>query len=1011
MSVTRSFIRRPVATTLLMLALALCGALGLHFMPVAALPEVDFPTIEVLTLYPGGSPQVMEEMVTAPLERQFGQMPGLQQMSSSSGSGSSSITLQFSLQTGLDVAEQEVQEGINAAAVFLPKDLPMPPVYNKVNPGDAPIMSLAITATQGSMIRLEDLADNRLALPLSQVPGVGLVRLQGGQRPAVRLRARIDDLRAHGLSLEDVRNQILTANVAMAKGSLDGPQQASTLDANDQLMHAVDYRSLIIAYQQGHALRLSDVADVVDAAENVDQGAWLGQKPAILLSIQRQPGSNVLQTVAALKRRLQSLRNSLPADVRVQVVVDRTQAIWASIRDVSVELLFAIIFVILVIQLFLRSWSATLIPALAVPLSLLGSCALMQQAGLSINNLTLMAMTVATGFVVDDAIVMVENIARGIDEGLAPLQAALQGARQMAFTIVSLTLSLLAVLIPLVFMNDLIGRLFREFALTLGMTILISAAVSLSLTPMLAARLLRPASVAAVPIWWQTLLNLYARALDVVLRHRRWTMVGFVLSFILTVALYLIVPKGFFPQQDVGEIQGMTRADAGTSYAGMVTLQARLVQALAADPAVAQISSVLGVDGDNLVSDEGRIHIVLKPRSQRPEMAEVLRHLQERAARDPDLQLFLRPVQEMAVDDHFSAASYRLTLSDVDSQELRRSTAVLQQSLRRQGELTHVQEEAARQEPTLMLHLNRDAAARYGVTMAAVDNVLYDAFGQRMISTTFTPANQYRIILESADSSVRALQSLYVPGTAGPVPLSELIQVQPGVSPQRIDHQGQFPAASLAFDLRSGDALEAGRQAVRRAIAQAHLPVRVQVVEQGVLRAFSAALDHQLALLIAAILSMYIVLGILYESFRHPLTILSTLPSAALGALVVLIGRGQELDMLALIGIILLIGIVKKNAIMMIDFALVAEREQGLTPAAAIRQACLLRLRPILMTTLCALVGALPLLKGGHIGAELRQPLGWTLLGGLLVSQLLTLFTTPVLYLIWSGHRDDECAS
>ncbi len=1002
------FIDRPVATTLLMLALAFCGLLALHELPVSALPDVDFPTIQVVTLYPGASSKVMGETVTAPLERQFGQMPGLDQMSSSSSAGASVITLRFGLQTSLDVAEQEVQEGINAAALFLPTDLPMPPVYNKVNPADAPILTLAVYSSSMSLPALQDLSDHRLASPLSQVTGVGMVSLEGGQKPAIRLNVHQMALSALGLTLEDLRNFVLSASVFTPKGGIDGPQQSVMFDANDQLNSAAAYRDLVVAYVHGAPVRLSDVADIENGAENFKMQAWADRHPAMILSIRRQPGVNVMATVAALRLRLQQLQLDLPASVHVQVLADRTDSVRASVRDVSFELMFAVVLVVLVILLFLKRLSVTLIPAIAVPLSLIGSLAVMYLLGMSINNLTLMAMTVATGFVVDDAIVMVENIARLCEDGRSPYQAAVQGARQMRFTILSLTISLIAVLIPLLFMQDVIGRLFREFALTLVIAIVLSALVSLSLTPMLAARLLRssdhePTEAPASPIW-QGLLQFYDRSLQWSLSHPRTLLFLLATSLALTVLLYMAIGKGFFPTQDTALLEAVTEAPPGTSFAAMQGLQEHLDRQLEKDHDIRHLASTIGIDGMNQVLEQGRMLITLASPDQRSTLDQVEHELQHAAA-NTGLRLFLKPVQDISVDDAFSPSSYRLVLADLDAEELGVEAQRLLQRLRADPTFVHVRTEQAAWDPAMLIQVDRASAARLGVSMAGIDNVLYDAYGQRLISTLYTQSNQYRVVLGRAQHAAdlqQSLHSLWVPGNAGPVRLDVLAHWQAAQVPQSIHRLNQFPALSLGFDLPPGVALNQALRHLQEDIQATHLPLRLTLTYQGTLRAFVAALSNQLWLLLAAVITMYMVLGILYESFIHPLTILSTLPSAALGALGILFIMQKNLDVLGIIGIILLIGIVKKNAIMMVDFALSAEREQHADPRSAIHQACLLRLRPILMTSLSALVGALPLLWGQSMGSELRQPLGMTMIGGLLFSQLLTLYTTPVLYLTLS---------
>ncbi len=1012
------FIDRPVATTLLMLAIAFCGLLALRFLPVSALPDVDFPTIQVVTLYPGASAKVMGETVTAPLERQFGQMPGLDQMNSASTSGASVITLRFNLKLSLDVAEQEVQEGINAAALFLPADLPMPPIYNKVNPADTPILTLAVYSSTMTLPVLEDLADNRLASPLSQVSGVGLVSLEGGQRPAVRIKAHEVALAALGLTLEDVRNFVVSANVFTPKGGFDGVHKSVTLDANDQLHSASSYRNLVLAYVHGAPIHLSDVADIVDGAENNHLAAWTDQHPALVLSIRRQPGANVMATVAALRQRLEQLHADLPASVHVQVLADRTDSVRASVRDVSFELVFAIVLVVLVILLFLKHLAATMIPAVAVPLSLTGTLGVMYLAGMSINNLTLMAMTVATGFVVDDAIVMVENIARLCDEGLSPYQAAVRGSRQMGFTIISLTISLIAVLIPLLFMRDVIGRLFREFSLTLVIAIVISALISLSLTPMLASRLLKTNQSeqggSRTDSLWQKILQGYDQSLTWSLDHPRTILTVLLSSFVFTVVMYHFIGKGFFPEQDTALLEAVTEAPSGTSFQAMQSKQKNLDRLLAHDHDVLHLASMVGIDGVNTLLEQGRMLITLRPPTDRVPLSDLLGKLQT-DVRSSDLKLYLKPVQDISVDDAFSPSEYRLVLADLDAQELQTRADRLLQRLKTDPVFDQVHAEQADQSLAIAIRVDRATAARLGVSMAAIDNVLYDAYGQRLISTLYTQANQYRVVLQRSGSERSidtSLHDLWVPGLSGPVRLDVLASWQTVLVPESIHRLNQFPAVSIGFNLHKGISLDHALAHLGSDIQAEHEPLRLTVAYQGALRAFVAALSNQVWLLVAAVVTMYMVLGVLYQSFVHPLTILSTLPSAAVGALGILALTGKNLDVLGIIGIILLIGIVKKNAIMMVDFALEAERHRQLSSRAAIHQACMLRLRPILMTTLSALVGALPLLWGKSMGAELRQPLGLTMVGGLLFSQLLTLYTTPVLYLTLSRwHKTSRAFS
>ena len=1018
MNPSRLFILRPVATSLLMLAILLVGLVAYRLLPVSALPQVDYPTIQVTTLYPGASPDVTTALITAPLERQFGQMPGLRQMSSSSSAGASVITLQFTLALTLDVAEQQVQAAINAAGSFLPNDLPMPPIYSKVNPADAPIISLAVSSHTLPLPQVEDLVDTRLAQKLSQLTGVGLVSLAGGQRPAVRVRVNPQRLAAQGLDLEDVRLAIGNANVNMAKGSFDGPLRASTIDANDQLRTAEEYRQLVLAWRGGAPILLADVAEVIEAAENVRLGAWMGlaepptQAAAIILNIQRQPGANVIETVDRIKQLLPQLQATLPASVDVYLLTDRTTTIRASIRDVQLELLLAIVLVVLVMFVFLRNLPATLIPAVAVPLSLVGTFAIMYLAGFSLNNLTLMALTIATGFVVDDAIVMVENIARYVEQGEPPLTAALKGARQIAFTIISLTVSLIAVLIPLLFMGDVVGRLFHEFAVTLAVAILISAVVSLTLTPMMSARLLRHIPSAqqsrfsqASGAFFDGLIAYYARLLDQVLRHQGLTLLVAVATLVLTVALYLLVPKGFFPVQDTGVIQGISEMPQSISYTAMAERQQALADIVLSDPAVDSLSSFIGVDGVNATLNSGRMLINLKPRSQRAGVSasEVIRRLQPRLEGLPGTTMYMQPVQDLTVEDRVSRTQYQFSLQSASPQELATWTPRLVEALRQLPQLVDVASDVQDHGLQAYVEIDRDTAGRLGITPAMINNALYNAFGQRLVSTIFTQSNLYRVVLEVQPEfaqGIEALNTLHVLTAQGKqVPLTTVARVLERPAQLVINHLGQFPAATISFNLAPGAALGEAVAAIHEVEAQLGLPVSLETTFQGAALAFQASLDNTLLLILAAIVTMYIVLGVLYESYIHPVTILSTLPSAAIGALLALLLAGQDLGIIGVIGIILLIGIVKKNAIMMIDFALVAERVEGKPPLAAIREACLLRFRPILMTTLAALFGALPLMLGGGVGSELRQPLGLAMVGGLLVSQVLTLFTTPVIYL------------
>lgn len=1014
MNISRLFILRPVATSLLMVAILIAGALAYRLLPLSALPEVDYPTIQVTTLYPGASPDVMTSSVTAPLERQFGQMPGLNQMSSTSSGGASVITLRFSLAVTLDVAEQQVQAAINAGSNLLPNDLPMPPTYSKVNPADAPILTLAITSPSLPVIRVHDLVENRLAPKLSQVPGVGLVAIAGGRRPAVRIQANPATLAAMGLSLDDVRTAITAANVNQAKGSFDGAARASTIDANDQLKSAAEYANLIIAFKNGNPIRLADIAQIVDDAENMRLAAWADTTPGVILNIQRQPGANVIETVNRIKALLPQLQGTLPASLDVRVMTDRTVTIRASVTDVQFELLLSVALVVMVIFIFLRSAAATLIPSVAVPLSLIGTFGVMYLAGFSINNLTLMALTISTGFVVDDAIVMIENIARYVEQGDSPLEAALKGSKQIGFTIISLTISLIAVLIPLLFMGDVVGRLFHEFAITLAVSILISAVVSLTLTPMMCARLLKhtPESshgklYQATGRFFDTIIRRYGEALDWVLDRSVATLVVFGATLFLTAALYLVVAKGFFPMQDTGVIQGITEASQATSFNAMAGRQQALAEQVLKDPAVQSLTSFIGVDGANTTLNSGRLLINLKPKNERDsaskDIGNVMRRVAESTRSVPGIALYLQPVQDLTIEDRISKTQYQFLLSSPNIDELNSWTARLLERLHNSPQLADVASDLQDQGLQAYVEIDRAAAGRLGVTVAGIDNALYNAFGQRLISTIFTQSNQYRVVLELAPAfkvGMQALANLYVPSAAGTqIPLFSVARVVEKPATLSVNHVGQFPAVTISFNAAPGVSLGEAVQAIRTEEAALQLPPSIETSFQGAALAFQASLRNTLLLILAAIVTMYIVLGVLYESYIHPVTILSTLPSAGLGALLALLAARLDLGIIAVIGIVLLIGIVKKNAIMMIDFALDAEREQGLTPRQAIHQACLLRFRPILMTTLSALLGALPLMLGGGVGSELRHPLGVTMVGGLIVSQLLTLFTTPVIYL------------
>jgi multidrug efflux pump len=994
-----------------MVALLLAGILAYRLLPLSALPEVDYPTIQVVTLYPGASPDVMTSSVTAPLERQFGQMPGLNQMSSTSSGGASVITLQFSLALSLDIAEQEVQAAINAGANLLPTDLPAPPIYSKVNPADTPIMTLALSSKSLPLSQIQALADTRLAQKISQVSGVGLVTLSGGQRPAVRIQANPTALASYGLQIDDIRTAIGNANVNQAKGSFDGPTRAYTIDANDQLRSETEYKAIIVAYRNGAPIRLSDVADVVDGTENVRQAAWVNERPAIIMNIQRQPGANVIEVVDRVKALLPQLKANLPASVDVAMLTDRTTTIRASVKDVQFELMLSVALVVLVIFLFLRNLSATIIPSVAVPLSLVGTFGVMYLAGFSLNNLSLMALTISTGFVVDDAIVMIENIMRYIEQGDPPVEAALKGSKQIGFTILSLTISLIAVLIPLLFMGDVVGRLFREFAITLSVTIILSAIVSLTLTPMMCAKLLHHTPEAeegrfykASGRFFDRTIELYGESLNWVLDRQGATLIVAVLTMALTVALYIFMPKGFFPQQDTGVIQGISDASQDISFAAMGERQQALARVILQDPAVESLSSFIGVDGINTTLNSGRIQINLKPREERNIRAvDVVRRLQTKLADVEGITLYMQPVQDLTIETRVSRTQYQFTVEDTDLDKLALWTPQLVERLSQLPQLRDVTSDLQNKGLQASLIIDRNSASRLGISPAAIDNALYSAFGQRIVSTIFTQTNQYRVVLElkpEFQKGPAALGNIYLTGTGGvQVPLSSITTLSEQNTPLVVSHVAQFPAATVSFNLAPRVALGDAVKAIEAVRKEIELPASMQINFQGAALAFQAALGNQLLLILAAIVTVYIVLGVLYESYIHPITILSTLPSAGAGALLALMIAGSDLGIIAIIGIILLIGIVKKNAIMMIDFALDAERNEGMAPREAIFQACLLRFRPILMTTMAALLGALPLMLGGGVGSELRHPLGIAIVGGLIVSQVLTLFTTPVIYL------------
>ncbi len=1010
---SRLFILRPVATTLLMIAILIAGILGYRFLPVSALPEVDYPTIQVVTLYPGASPDVMTSSVTAPLERQFGQMSGLKQMASQSSGGASVITLQFQLSLALDVAEQEVQAAINSASNLLPSDLPNPPVYNKVNPADPPIMTLAVTTTSMPLTQVQDMVETRVAQKIAQVSGVGLVTLSGGQRPAVRVKMNAQALAALGLTSESVRTAITNANVNSAKGSLDGPERAITLSANDQLTSADDYRRLIVSYKNGAAVRLGDVATVEQGAENRWLGAWANRQQAIVLNVQRQPGANIIATADNIRALLPSLTASLPKSVDVKLLTDRTTNIRASVTDTQHELLLAMALVVMIIYLFLRNVPATIIPAVAVPLSLIGTFAAMYFLGFSINNLTLMALTIATGFVVDDAIVVIENISRYVEKGEKPMTAALKGAGEIGFTIISLTFSLIAVLIPLLFMGDVIGRLFREFAVTLAVAILISAVVSLTLTPMMCARMLSAESLRkqnrfsrASEAMFERIIARYGRALTRVLRHPWLTLSVALGALALTVLLWIVIPKGFFPQQDNGIIQGTLQAPQSVSYASMAERTRDVASRIMQDPAVQSLTSFVGVDGTNAALNSARLQITLKPLSERDDrIPAVQARLQQAIDRVPGVSLWLQPVQDLTIETQSSRTPYQFTLQSGSLDSLSTWVPQLLTELKRLPQLRDVSSDWQDQGLEAYVRVDRDSASRLGIAMADVDNALYNAFGQRLVSTIYTQANQYRVVLEQNNDHTPGLASLegirLNSSDGGSVPLSAIAQVEQRQAVLSVNHLDQFPSATFSFNVADGYSLGDAVKAVGEAEANLGLPADLMTQFQGSTLAFEAALSSTVWLIVAAVVAMYIVLGVLYESFIHPITILSTLPTAGVGALLALMLSGNELDIIAIIGIILLIGIVKKNAIMMIDFALAAEREQGLSPREAIYQASLLRFRPILMTTLAALLGALPLMLSTGVGAELRHPLGIAMVGGLILSQILTLFTTPVIYLLF----------